>query len=312
MNSSSPTGKPFDTPVLFLAYNRPELTERVFSAIRKRKPKKLFISADGPSENKPNDVEKCKQVRAILSNVDWDCDIKYLFREKNIGAGLAVSQSISWMFDHVSEGIILEDDCLPSDTFFDFMAFALDKFRENNSIMHINGTNFLRNRKFNFTGTFYYSKLAHPWGWATWKRAWKHFDFDMSNLAEFKQLEKIKNLTSKPEHQNYYLNLFELTTKGRFDSWDFQWVYTILNLNCNVITPVKNMVTNIGFGAQATHTTYLRTRIGGMKRNEIHEFRPPISENTHRKADDFSISMNLLEGKYSLLERIIYRIKGII
>ena len=162
-------------PVLFLIFNRPETTIQVFSAIKKAQPNRLYIAADGPRPEYPDEVNHCKIARTIATNVDWDCEVKTLFRDQNLGCRLAVSQAIDWFFEQEPEGIILEDDCLPNQSFFWFCKELLEKYRNETRIMHIGGTNFQfgKNRT-NYS--YYFSRYAHIWGWASWRREWKYYD----------------------------------------------------------------------------------------------------------------------------------------
>lgn len=171
------------SPVLFLVFNRPESTKRVFEQIRKGKPDQLFIAADGPRKDKVYEQELCRQTREILL-IDWDCDLKTLYREENLGCGKAVFSAIDWFFSHVSQGIILEDDCLPQADFFRFCDETLDKYVDNDQILEISGTN-LQGGTVIGDGSYYFSRYGGIWGWATWSRAWNKYDFNMTGLDEF-------------------------------------------------------------------------------------------------------------------------------
>ena len=161
----------FETPILFITFNRPDTTKRVFEAIKKIKPKKLFISADGPRENKVGEKQKCLTVRSIFDNIDWDCEVKTLFQEKNLGCKIAATTAVTWFFQSVEEGIIIEDDCLPNKSFFLFCQKMLATYRKHEAIMHISGTNFQFGNK-RGEASYYFSRCIHMWGWATWRRAW--------------------------------------------------------------------------------------------------------------------------------------------
>lgn len=184
--------KPFNTPILFLIFNRPETTEKIFRRIREIQPRRLFISADGPRLNKLNEEKKCAESRKIANGVDWECEVKTHFSERNLGCRLGVSSGINWFFNNVQEGIILEDDCLPDTSFFYFCTALLEHFQNNERIMHIGGVNFQDGRT-RGTGSYYFSKLSHIWGWATWKRAWNKYNVD---IPHYPQLLKEKMLSS--------------------------------------------------------------------------------------------------------------------
>jgi hypothetical protein len=243
----------FHTPILFLVFNRPDTTQQVFDVLRKIKPTKLFIAADGPRLDKDAEKEKCIAVRRIATQIDWECQLVTLFRDKNLGCGKAVSEAITWFFDHVDEGIILEDDCLPSLSFFHFCNKTLAKYRKNVKIMHIGGCNFQQGMKRGFSD-LYFSKIPHVWGWATWKRAWGKYKYSISHIST-KELDKVVlNNTKKGELRVYWKRIFSRMISEPFDTWDYQWHFAIWENNGLSITPNKNLISNIGFGVNATHT----------------------------------------------------------
>ena len=169
----------FITPVLFIIFNRVETTKRVFEAIRNVRPLKLYVAADGPRPGNDADKVNCDEVRKIIDDVDWPCEIKTLFQDQNLNCGRAPSTAITWFFEHEEEGIILEDDCLPSTSFFRFCHELLAYYRHDNRVMHIGGNNFLEGWQKDPDYSYYFSRSGHIWGWATWRRAWQTFDFDM-------------------------------------------------------------------------------------------------------------------------------------
>lgn len=241
-----------NTPVLFLVFNRPNTTQQVFEAIRQAKPKQLFIAADGPRTSKVGEAEKCSKVREIATQMDWDCEIKTLFRKENLGCGKAVSAAINWFFEHVEEGIILEDDTLPSQSFFKFCEQLLEKYRHQDNIMHIGGCNVLA--PFNSRDSYFFSKTATIWGWATWRRAWKLYDFNMTRLPQFIESNKIISVSKIESQQLVHIeNLKDVATQS-IDTWDIQWTFSIWDNNGLAIISKANLVSNIGFGIDATHT----------------------------------------------------------
>lgn len=242
-----------ETPILFIIFNRPDTTEKVFEAIRNAKPKRLFVAADGPRENKNGEKERCEETRKIIRLIDWPCEIKTLFRDKNLGCGKAVSGAIDWFFENVEEGIILEDDCLPDITFFQYCAELLEKYRLNEKIFMIAGGNFLPKSLRPSKGNYYFSKVPHIWGWATWKRAWKKYDFKMQDLPSFKKDGVIKKIWSDKNTQEYFLERFTEVYNNQIDTWDYQWNYCIWKNDGLSIAPNFNLVSNIGFGS-GTHT----------------------------------------------------------
>ncbi len=245
--------KIFNTPVLFLVFNRPEKTKRVFSIIKLVKPPRLFIAADGPRENILEDLEKCKQVREITKLIDWKCEVNTLFRKKNLGCKIAVSSAIDWFFSQIEEGIILEDDCLPSQSFFLFCQEMLWRYRDDKRIMIISGTNPLGSWKEKIQ-SYHFSVYGGIWGWATWKRAWDYYDVDMKLWSKKKEKEKVRKMFTSKYQYKLKSYAFDRTFNGEINTWDYQWSFARLRMGGLAIIPAVNLIENIGFGKDATHT----------------------------------------------------------
>jgi hypothetical protein len=273
----------FDTPILYLIFNRLDSTEITFSSISKIKPKKLFIAADGPRIGNEFDEINCRLVREfVLLNINWDCEVQTLFRDNNLGCGKAVSSAITWFFSKVEQGIILEDDCLASNSFFYFCENLLDKYTNNNKITHIGGHNQQCGYIRNFSD-YYFSKFSNIWGWATWKRAWDMYDFNEMNFKE---------LLVHPESNLFPVSLISDLIKNNIDTWDIQWVYyNFINNNFSII-PNFNLVDNIGFNSYATHTKF--SKPGYFKKNNNRELYFPLDHPKRIKfnkiADEFTAS----------------------
>jgi len=251
---------PLKTAVLFLIFNRPDATKQVFDAIRKAKPARLYVAADGPRGDKPGEVEKVEQVRRIATQVYWDCEVKILFRDKNLGCRVAVSNAITWFFENEEEGIILEDDCLPNQSFFWFCEELLGRYRDDQRVMHISGYDHFG--KIDREGYSYlFSKDTPAWGWATWRRAWRYFDVNIESFPDFKKENQIVNVFKKRREQNHRIGIWEKVYDGSIDTWDYQWSYCVRANNALSIVPTLNLVTNIGFGRDATHTKNMDRRI---------------------------------------------------
>ncbi len=240
----------FSTPILFLVFNRPDETLKVFEHIKRVKPKTLFIAADGPRKNNSDDIENCRKVKEIFDQIDWECTVEKLFRDKNLGCGKAVSSAIDWFFKHNAMGIILEDDCLPSTEFFDFCKELLIKYKNIPQIYHITGLNFLK--KDIGDGSYYFTHSIGIWGWATWRDRWEKYQFAFSEEHHDKISTTIKSKFKNPTLRNYFLNI--LSTVSSIDTWDYQWLLTVLINDGLTIRPNNNMIVNIGFGTKATHT----------------------------------------------------------
>lgn len=241
------------TPVLFLIFNRPLKTKSVFEKIKKVKPSKLYLAADGHRINKFGEDLICQECREIVLNgIDWPCEIKTLFRNENLGCGKAVSEAISWFFYQEEEGIIIEDDVLPDESFFYFAQELLIKYRTNNKILSISGSNLMGSWKAN--NQSYFFGTGGIWGWATWRRAWHLYDINMQGWQDPEMKKIIKKELITNEWYVYYYDMFEAAFTGKLDTWDVQWLYTILINNGKTINPCFNLTKNIGFDNKGTHT----------------------------------------------------------
>lgn len=243
----------FNIPILFIVFNRPELTRQVFGEIKKIKPAKLFIAADGPRTAISDDIKKCRETREIIKEVDWPCDLKTLFQEKNLGCKIGEATAIDWFFSNVPEGIILEDDTLPNSSFFHFCGELLGRYRDDEKIMAICGTNLAGS--WDTPYSYIFSKYFHSWGWAGWRRAWTKYDVNMKSWADPKNQEIIKRNINNKAHWKVKKWLFDRTFRGKRDTWDYQWEYALLLDGGVSIFPKNNQIQNIGFGKDATHTS---------------------------------------------------------
>ena len=284
--------------VLFIIFNRPDTTTKVFESIRSARPPRLYIAADGPR----NDIEreKCASTRKIVANIDWPCEVFHLFREENLGCRYAVSSAIDWFFENEEEGIILEDDCLPHPDFFRFCETLLDKYRDDSQIMHIGGSNFQLGKK-RGAGSFYLSRYAHIWGWASWRRAWEKYDVDINDFEKFKRKGIIREIFKSFLMRKYWLYILNRVYKKRIDTWDFQWTYAVFKNNSYAIIPNSNMISNIGFGG-GTNT------LGGsiyanMPVESMEEIVYPEEKHVDEAADKYYFRTSLLDCMKHLLLR---------
>lgn len=258
------------TPILFIVFNRPQNAQRVFDRIRQVQPKYLFVAADGPRHNKPEDVEKCADTRKIIEQIDWDCELKTLFRDENRGCGYGPAEAITWFFEYVDAGIILEDDCLPSLSFFPFCAELLEMYKEDRSIFMISGTNPLSVWKPK-KKSYFLSKMGGSWGWATWKRAWQYFDHDMKAWYQPGIVTILNNKIKNKKILSHLIKEFEVYSHydRKEDVWDYQWLFSRIMQEAITIVPSVNLISNIGFGEDATHTKGLDKRLMNTKRYEL-------------------------------------------
>ncbi|MCE5195252.1 MAG: hypothetical protein LLF28_07400 [Nitrospiraceae bacterium] len=241
------------TPVAFIIFNRPDTTEKVFEAIRMAKPPKLLVVADGPRADKYGEAEKCKAARAIIDKVDWPCEVFANYSDLNMGCKNRVSSGLNWVFDTVEEAIILEDDCIPHPTFFRFCEELLDYYKNDTRIMSVSGDNF-QFGKHTTRYSYYFSRYSHVWGWATWRRAWKHYDVKMGLWPEIKDDDWLSNILSGRRIIKYWRDNFESVYSGKIDTWDYQWTFACWLQNGMSILPAFNLISNVGFSSDATHT----------------------------------------------------------
>ena len=254
---------PLKTAVLFLVFNRPDTTRQVFEAIRKAEPPRLYIAADGPRVEKAGEAEKCEQARRIATQVDWECEVKTLFREKNLGCRVAVSSAIDWFFENEEEGIILEDDCLPSQSFFWFCEELLERYRDDRRIMMISGDNFQFGRKRTLY-SYYFSRYPHIWGWALWRRAWEKYDVNMNLWPEIREGGWLYDYLEDGSLVKFWHRNFDWTYNDKIDTWDHQFTFACMIHRGLCILPNDNLVSNIGFGLDASKTKRI-SRFSKMK-----------------------------------------------
>ncbi|HXH99706.1 MAG TPA: hypothetical protein VNI52_05535 [Sphingobacteriaceae bacterium] len=241
------------SPVLFLVFNRPDMTERVFEKIREAKPSRLYIAADGPRQTRIGEFELCEKVRSVITKIDWLCEVHTLFRSENLGCKYAVSSSISWFFEHEDEGIILEDDCLPANDFFRFCDEMLSLYKDDDRIRHITGCNLQFGKRWG-TDTYYFSNNVHVWGWATWKRVWEGYDVEMQKYGEDEVEEQLSKIFSEELFVESWIGIFKQLKTGKIDTWDYQLGLINFFNNGLCIIPNYNLVSNMGFGSDSTHT----------------------------------------------------------
>jgi hypothetical protein len=244
------------SPVLFLVFNRPESTRQVFDAIRLARPSKLYIAADGPRVGRSGEAQLCSEVRDIAVSVNWPCEVKTLFRESNLGCKVGVSSGITWFFRHEDEGIILEDDVLPVPTFFGFCDEMLERYRNDARVSMVSGCNLISNH-FTPKQSYFFSRYNHIWGWATWRRAWQHYDVTMAQWPAWRDAGGLEELSGESRlFKRHWRRIFDAVYDCRVDTWDYQWTFAIWRMGGLTVLPAVNQTHNLGFGADATHTTH--------------------------------------------------------
>jgi len=248
-------------PVAFFIFNRPDLTARVFAEIARAKPSMLLVVADGPRSSE--EQRKCAEARSIIDQVDWDCEVRTNYSDVNLGCKRRMSSGLDWVFDQCEEAIILEDDCLPDPSFFPFCVELLERFRNDKRIAMISGDNFQLGRK-RTKHSYYFSRYMHVWGWASWRRAWRHYDVEMKRWPALRKTPWLMTMVENAAQLEYWRGIFDDGFSGKIDTWDYQWFFACWTQNSVAIVPSSNLVSNIGFGESATHTTALACTIANL------------------------------------------------
>lgn len=241
------------TPVSLLVFSRPVTTARVFAAIREARPQRLFIVADGPRPNRPGESDLCAEVLRIVEQVDWPCQVLRNYSTINLGCRVRVSSGLDWVFSQVEEAIVLEDDCLPDPSFFRFCQEMLGRYRNEEQVMSICGSNLLGSWKADVQG-YHFSQCFGIWGWATWRRAWNFYDVDMLLWQTPESRQRIHDVLGGGALYRMRALDFDRVAAGRVDTWDYQWTFAQLMRSGLSLVPAVNLISNIGFNADATHT----------------------------------------------------------
>jgi hypothetical protein len=249
-----PSGKrsPTRAPVVLLMFARPDTTARVMEAIREAKPRRLLLVADGPREEVPGEAERCEETRALAERVDWDCEVSTNFADRNLGQKERVESGLSWAFELEEEAIILEDDTLPNRSFFSFCDELLERYRDDERILSIGGSNFQFDGRAS-ADSYYFSRYPHIWGWAGWRRAWELNDPEMTRWPELRESGWLDGLIDAPHAAGYWSYQLDLAYRERH-TWDCAWLLSgWLNGGLHAV-PNLNLVSNLGFREDATHT----------------------------------------------------------
>lgn len=291
--------KCLETPILLLVFNRPDVTAKVFEAVRNARPSRLYIAADGPRENKPGEAERCAEVRQLVTQVDWPCEVKTLFREKNLGCKQAVSGAIHWLFEQEENGIILEDDCLPNPDFFRFCETLLNQYADDERVSVITGNNFQRQQK-RGDASYYFSKYNHCWGWASWRRAWQKYQGELIFWPDWRESAEWKKKIPDHVERRYWTKIFDDVHAGKIDSWAYPWTASVWLQGGLTATPNVNLVSNIGFGPDSTHTSSVDSPLAKIGTHCLGEIQHPQSVAVHLEADRYTFD-HAFEGRMKRL-----------
>ena len=292
-------------PILFLVFNRYHTTLQVFETIKKERPKKLYISADGPRDDVDDDLKKCLEVRKIFEMIDWDCEVFTLFQDNNLWPYKSQIVGITWFFEHENEGVILEDDALPDKTFYMFCYSLLEKYRYDHRVSMISGCNFQQQNKHG-NADYYFSKHTNTYGCAMWKRSWNHMDTNLVDWPDFLSAGGIDDLSnSNGVRRSYKEDFGNLYLNPKIGGWDYLFLFSSLKNGAVSIVPNVNLIKNIGFGPGATNDLNTDSAQSMLETFNINlPLKHPSIISRNLIADEFeSITTHY---KRSIIEKIIY------
>lgn len=302
----------FNTPILFIVFNRPEITKKSFTKIRQIKPSKLYVACDGPREGFENEKRNVNEVQKIATTIDWPCEVKTLFQKNNLGCRKGCITAINWFFDNEEKGIILEDDCLAHLDFFYFCENLLDRYNSDERVSFISGDNF-QNGNLRGEASYYFSKYISIWGWATWKNKWKKYD--VGNMKFWPNWKSSRDFLDKIPYKverKYWGNIFNLMYLGKIDTWDYALTASVWHKGGLTATPNVNLISNIGFGEGATHTTDKYNKNSMMPVQSIGELKHPKKVERNIKADEWSFSHHYGGKNLSFPNNFIFYFKKLI
>lgn len=305
----------FSGSVLLLVFNRPDLTKQLFRVLQRVRPPRLYIAGDGPRSEIPGEQKLVNEVKDVFNRIDWPCEVRTLYRTSNLGCKSAVSSAIDWFFQHEDQGIILEDDCLPSDSFFSFCDEMLERYSRDERVTMVTGNNF-QNGNLVGPASYYFSRYPQIWGWATWRRAWALYDGDMAFFPSWSLSPSWHNFFSSRAERNYWKRIFTSAHAGLIDSWAYPWTASVWHSGGMVVTPNKNLVSNNGFRADASHTRNDESPLASRPAEELsvlehpEDFTPNLAADKHTfstvHADKWSkFPSNLISEKHiAFLQRL--------
>jgi len=301
------------SPVLFVIFKRVDTTQKVFERIREAQPPRLYIAADGPRPDRQGEEEQCAATRMVVENIDWPCEVHHLYRDKNLGCGEGVSSAITWFFEHEEEGIILEDDILPHLDFFKYCDEMLERYRGNDKIKCICGSNaFYEEIKYPYS--YYFSHYMMVWGWATWRRTWKEYDRSLKSISREEAFDEISRLPVKKGSKLKAQEIFDvMTSESPIDTWDYQLFFSILHHKGLTVIPISNLCKNIGFGhVDAIHTVQSSDKIESHVVKSCYPIEHPqvIKESKQLDTITFMEMYTTIPSPMDKLAKIYYTIRA--
>lgn len=295
------------TPVALVFYHRPALLARVFEAVAAARPSRLFLIADGPRDEA--DRADCLAARQVVEQLSWPCQVQRFYAETNLGVKRRVSSGLEWVFDQVEEAIILEDDCLPGPSFFSYCQELLDRYRRDDRVFAIGGGNYQFGRK-RSQHSYHFSGYCSIWGWATWKRAWRHYDVDIKDWPMLREHGLLEAGCNSAQEVHYWRWVFDNVYSGRIDTWDYQLLLAMWSQHALFVVPEANLVSNIGFGAGSTHTWSSASRLAAVPVNSIGALRHPSDVYRNAAADLYTFRRVLHGTRPLWLRRLVRALRG--
>ena len=290
------------TPVVFIIFKRPKTARIVFDVIRQIKPETLFVIADGPRRDRPDEAENCAASRAVIDHIDWECKVFKNYSDVNLGCAKRVSSGLDWVFGQVDEAIIIEDDCILHPSFFPYAEELLERYRHDARIFSISAQNVQMGHS-RTEYSYYFSRYNHCWGWATWRRAWQFFDFGMTSWSEAISNDLLYHVLQGRQAVKEWVEPLQATYDGLIDSWAYRWTFASWMQSGLSITPSVNLVYNIGFGEDATHLKK-RTKSSATPMESMDlPLRHPPYVLRHVVADDFTQRTVYQRSLFSKIKR---------
>jgi len=269
-NGSQTNEGGFGTPIVLFNFNRPKLTRQIFEVVRKIKPTRLFLIADGPRQSWPEDERLCAEVRAIFDEIDWECEVWRDYSDTNLGCSKRIFTGLDWVFENAEEAIILEDDCLPSLSFFPYCEELLARYRNDHRVSLISGTNFDYTRATPNNESYFFSRYGGTWGWASWRRTWQQVDQTMSWWDSKVAQKMLIKLFPEPNEWKHWYRLFQEIYSGTIkNEWDYQLLLSCFRYSQCRAVPRINLISNIGFGGDATHCIDEYSALNSINKDEL-------------------------------------------
>jgi hypothetical protein len=306
--------------VACIVFNRPELSAAMLARVAAVRPRMLLVVADGARPERIGEAEQCAAVRKQFEQIDWPCEVITNYAEQNLGCRMRLSSGIDWIFEQVEEAIILEDDCIADEDFFRYCDELLHRYRYEPKVMHIGGTSFQFGRRYGST-SYTFSRYPHIWGWATWRRAWQHYDLSMQLWSETPNKSLFLEQFEDPAERSFWETVWNASSRGELDTWDYQWCFACMAQQGLNITPQVNLVSNIGFGKHSTHTKLL-SPFSNIPRSKLaFPLEHPRLLETNRLADAYVARLQFSERRSirrmtllgdALIRRLVNRAQAIV